>query len=108
MTDVLKCVDCGRRTFYEKGRCSDCGGKRFECVPAGTGKLLAVTTVHVTPEEVREPNALGLATFQGGANIIAQLDDEFAVGNSVELVPDNELRVGPNGKIWGARLTDVE
>ncbi len=108
MTELLECDDCGRRTYYEKRRCPDCGGAAFDAVPAGDGELLSVTTVHVTPEGVREPNRLGLAAFPGGANVVAQLDEELSVGDAVRLVGDRELRVTEDGPLWGVRIAAAE
>lgn len=108
MTRVLECEACGRRTFYEKRRCLDCGNGAFAETTPSTGELMAVTTVHVTPEGVREPNELGLAAFPGDANVIAQLDDELAVGDAVDLDGDYELRRGGDGALHGARLVAAD
>lgn len=108
MTELLECQDCGARTYYEKHRCPECGGAAFDRVPAGNGELLSVTTVHVTPEGVREPNALGLAAFPGGANVVAQLDEELSVGDEVRLVGDRELRTVEDGPLRGVRIAAAE
>lgn len=108
MTELLECRDCGRRTYYEKRRCPECGGAEFDGTPAGTGELISVTTVHVTPEGVREPNALGLAAFPGGANLVAQLDGALSIGDAVRLVGDRELRTTEDGPLWGVRIAAVE
>lgn len=108
MTDVFECGNCGHRTFYDKRRCLECGSEDFSREPAGQGELLAVTVVHVTPEGVREPNPLGLAKFSGGANLIAQLDDDLAVGDAVTLVGGRDLRETDDGVITGPRLASVE
>jgi uncharacterized OB-fold protein len=106
MSRALECSACGRRSFYEKRRCLDCGSDAFEEVDPGTGELLAVTTVEVTPAGVREPNALGIAAFDGDANVVAQLDDPaaVAVGDSVRLEGDHDLRQAEDGPIVGPRL----
>lgn len=108
MTELFECRDCGRRTYYEKHRCPECGGAAFDRVPSGTGELLSVTTVHVTPKGVREPNALGLAAFPGGANVIAQLDEVLSVGDDVRLIGDQELRTVEDGPLRGVRIAAVE
>lgn len=87
MSDVLECPDCGRRTFYEKRRCLDCGADNLRSRDAGVGTLRAVTAVHVTPDGVSEPNRLGLASFDGDASIIAQLEDGLETGDRVALEP---------------------
>lgn len=104
MSRALECEACGRRTFYEKRRCPDCGSDDLVETLPGTGELLAVTTVHVTPEGVREPNELGLAAFPGDANVVAQLGDSLSVGDSVALDGDHELRRRDDGALVGARL----
>lgn len=109
MSELIECVACGRRSFYEKRRCLECGASTFETVVAGTGELLSVTTVHVTPDGVREPNVLGLAAFEGGANVIAQLDDPtLQIGDAVRLTPDRALRTTGDGVLEGARLAATE
>ncbi|GAB7011629.1 Zn-ribbon domain-containing OB-fold protein [Halorubrum trueperi] len=108
MTELYECRDCGRRTNYEKRRCLSCAGREFDRVPAGTGTLLSVTTVHVTPDGVREPNALGLASFSGGANVVAQLDEDLSIGDAVRLSADHELRVADDGPMRGVRIVAAE
>ncbi|WP_293033481.1 Zn-ribbon domain-containing OB-fold protein [Natronococcus sp.] len=89
MTRVLECPDCGRRTFYEKRRCLDCGADGLRTRESGVGTVQAVTAVHVTPDGVSAPNRLGLASFDGGASIIARLEDGLGAGDSVVLeTPD--------------------
>ena len=108
MTQLLECRECGRRTYYEKRRCLECGGSKFDRVDAGRGELRSVTTVHVTPEGVREPNRLGLAAFPGGANVVAQLDEDLTIGDAVRLQGGNDLRVTDDGTLRGARLVAAE
>lgn len=108
MSRALECVDCGRRTFYDKRRCLDCGSDTFENVEPGQGELLSITTVEVTPDGVREPNDLGLAAFDGEANVVAQLDDDLSVGDAVRLEGEYELREGREGPMRGPRLIAVE
>ncbi|QLG63854.1 Zn-ribbon domain-containing OB-fold protein [Halorarum salinum] len=108
MTVAFECDDCGRRTFYAKRRCPDCGGDAWGEVDPGTGELLATTTVHVTPDGVREPNDIGLAAFPGGANVVAQLGADLAVGDAVRLAGDHELRRGEDGALRGGRLVAAD
>ncbi|WP_306061676.1 Zn-ribbon domain-containing OB-fold protein [Natronococcus wangiae] len=88
MSRALECADCGRRTFYTKRRCLDCGADGLRTCEPGVGTVQAVTTVHVTPEGVDQPNRLGLASFDGDANIIAALDEDLEAGDSVSLETD--------------------
>lgn len=108
MTTVFECTECSHRTFYEKHRCLNCGTASFTTVPAGKGTLLAYTIVHVTPEGVSRPNHLGLATFTGGANVIAQLEGEPTIGETVHLIADKTLRVTNAGTLTGYRLAAVK
>lgn len=108
MTECVECVECGRRSFYEKHRCLRCSGTEHTAVAAEDGELLAVTTVNVTPEGVREPNRLGLASFPGGAKVVAQVEGELSVGDAVSLTGDRDLRVVEDGVLHGSRLVAVE
>lgn len=100
---LRECNDCGWRTFYESRRCRSCGGRQWTDCEPGTGTLLAVTTVHFTPEGVPQPNDLGLAAFEG-ARLIAQRDPDLEVGDRVRLAIDEPLRETDDGTIRGVRL----
>ena len=108
MIYVLECKACGQRSFYDKSRCLDCGNDEFLCENPGTGQVISVSTVHVTPEGVREPNRLGLASFPGDANIIAQIGDSVSSGDDVVLKGGHELRDGRDGIVQGARLLPAD
>lgn len=108
MTVAFECAACGRRTFYTKRRCLDCGSADLREVDPGIGELLAVTSVHVTPDGVREPNDLGLAAFPYGANVIAQLGEDLSVDDPVRLAGDHELRRGTDGALRGGRLVAAD
>lgn len=108
MTHVLECDSCGRRTFYETQRCPDCESDQFVEREPGIGELIAITQVHVTPDGVREPNALGLARFDHGANLIAQLDGDLSVGDATSLSTDNDLRAVGDGVRTGLRLVPAD
>lgn len=110
MSRALECSVCGRRSFYDKRRCLDCGSDAFEPVESGTGELLAVTAVEVTPDGVREPNTLGIAAFDGAANVVAQLEaaEDVDVGDAVRLAGDHDLRQGEDGPLRGPRLVATE
>lgn len=81
----------------------ECGSKEWKKREPGIGELLAVTTVHVSPKGVREPNRLGLVKFEG-ANLIAQVGKEPSVGDDVKLDDGNVLREGDGGTQIGAQL----
>lgn len=108
MTTLRECTDCGDRTFYEKRRCLKCGNDSWIDREPGTGKLLAVTTVHVSPEGVPEPNQLGLAQFQEGVNLVGQLESNLSAGDRVKLDTDQPLRDSEDGTRTGPRLISAD
>lgn len=108
MSDVFECSTCGNRTFYRKDRCPDCGDNRFKKWDPGIGEVVSLTRVHVTPPGVREPNTLGLVEFDGGANIIVQLEGELEVGDEVRLADDRVLRADGDDTITGLRAVPAD
>ena len=87
------CTACSERWYPDRRRCPSCASTDFETYRLGVGELVAVTTAHVTPPDVREPNRLGLARFDGGVSLVAQLDaDALTVGDSVRLAGEHVLR----------------
>lgn len=105
--EIRECEACGYRTFYSTRLCPDCGSDRFDTRPAGTGELTAVTTVHVTPPGVREPNRLGVARFDG-VGYIGQIEGEATPGDAVCLVDGFDLRETDEGTYSGPRIVAVE
>jgi len=92
--EAFVCAACGRRWYYTRERCPDCGGAEASTYALGEGELLAVTVTHVTPPDVRSPNALGLARF-GDVRLIAQLTDaDAAPGDRVTFGGAHRLRDG--------------
>lgn len=108
MTAVLECTDCGRRTFYEKRYCTECGNGEWNEREPGTGELLAVTTVHVSPDGVRKPNRLGVAQFEGQANLTAQVESDLDVGDRIRIDGENALRDGEDGPRVGPRFVPAD
>lgn len=106
MTKIRECTNCGYRTFYEKRHCMECGNQQWDKRDPGVGELLAITTVHVSPTGVREPNQIGLAKFEG-ANLIAQTREDLDVGDSVKLDDGNVLREGDDGAQIGAQFVSA-
>ena len=89
---AFRCTDCGRRWYYQRRRCPDCSGTDATTYALETGVLVAVTSVETTPPDVRSPNRLGLARFDG-VQLIAQLADEaLSVGDAVEFAGAYRLR----------------
>ncbi|MFB6271228.1 MAG: Zn-ribbon domain-containing OB-fold protein [Halobacterium sp.] len=102
--DATVCETCGETWAYDRARCQVCGGEQFRETPLGEGELVAVTVSRVTPSGVREPNHLGVARFEGGVKVTAQLADEaLSAGDSVVLAGDYALR----GDERGPRLESV-
>lgn len=92
------CDDCGETWAYDRIRCPRCGRESFHEVALGEGELVATTVSRVTPPGVREPNPLGVARFDDGVQVTAQLvDADLSVGDAVVLVGDYELREGTRG-----------
>ena len=91
---AFRCADCGREWYYQRRRCPDCSGTEATTYALGTGELVAVTTVEMTPPDVRSPNRLGLARFDD-VQVIAQLTDEaLSRGDAVAFAGAYRLRDG--------------
>jgi uncharacterized OB-fold protein len=87
------CDGCGRRWYYTRSRCPGCGGRGISTYRLGRGELLAVTDIAVTPPDVRSPNRVGLARF-GDVQLIAQLQEDASVGDTVVFAGEYRLRDG--------------
>ena len=104
--EAYVCTDCDERWFYARARCPDCGGGDHATYELGVGRLRATTTSVVTPPDVRDENPLGLAEFDGGVTVLAQLPTGEArpdVDDAVVLTGSVRLRDG----VRGARLHAV-
>lgn len=104
--EAYVCTDCDERWFYARARCPDCGGGDHATYELEVGTLRATTTARVTPADVRDENPLGLAEFDGGVTVLAQLptgERRSDVGDAVELTGSSMLRDG----VYGARLHGV-
>jgi uncharacterized OB-fold protein len=90
------CDDCGRRWYYDRRRCPDCGrsSTAASTVRLETGTVVATTTVETTPPDVRAPNHLAVARF-GEVRLTAQAaDDGLALGDRVRFEGSHRLREG--------------
>lgn len=92
--EAYRCGECDRRWYYTRGRCPDCGGEAAEPYRLGEAELVAVTEVAVTPPDVRSPNWLGIAEFDDGVRLLAQLTGPAAVGDRVRFAGEHRLREG--------------
>ena len=104
---AMVCQSCDARWYYSRRRCPACHSTAFASYPLGTGELLAITTVHVTPSGVRSPNRLGLVRFDDGVSLIAQLTGSPAVGDRVAFEDLVVLRDGED-PVVGPQLTTTE
>lgn len=101
------CIDCDNRWYYARARCPECRSDSYDTYELGTGTLLAETTARVTPPNVRDENSLGLAEFDDGVTVVAQVTDEESspeVGDDVKLAGEFPLR----GDVTGPRLCAAE
>ena len=88
------CEACASRWYYTRERCPDCGADDVATERLRTGRVLATTTVHATPPDVRTPNSLGLVRFDD-VTLIAQLaDNSTEAGDAVEFGDSAVLRDG--------------
>jgi len=89
------CRECGRRWYYTKPQCPDCDSDPsvHGTEKLGEGEVQAVTRVEVTPTDVRSPNRLALADFDG-VGLIAQVagDDDPTAGDRVTFAGSFTLR----------------
>ncbi|MXR43286.1 hypothetical protein GRX01_18350 [Halobaculum sp. WSA2] len=89
------CRECGRRWYYTKPQCPDCDSdpSAHGTEELGEGTVRAVTRVEVTPADVRSPNRLALADFDG-VGLIAQVagDDDPTAGDHVAFAGSFTLR----------------
>lgn len=93
--EAFRCLDCDRRWYYARARCPDCAGREFGTYALDEGVVVARTTVHTTPPDVRSPNALGFVRFDNGVQVVAQLsDDAVGVGDTVAFAGSTPLRDG--------------
>lgn len=93
------CRACGRRWYYTKPQCPDCGSEpsAHGTEELGQGEVRTVTRVEVTPGDVRSPNRLALADFDG-VRLIAQVTGEVAVGDRVAFAGSFTLRGGDDDR----------
>ena len=106
----VACDNCSRVWYYERAVCPDCHTRSFTRVRPRHGTIVARTTVHVTPEGVPQPLALGLVSYPEGGHVLGQLtDDSIERGDAVVLAGDHELRRAPDGDpITGPKIHPAE
>lgn len=108
--ESYRCTECGERWYYTKPSCPACGADASDAAtaPVGAGEVVAVTTVHATPADVRSPNRLALVRFDDGLQVIAQVADAPAeTGRTVTFDGDYVLRDDEGEPLRGPRLTPI-
>ena len=104
--EAFECDACGHRWYYTRARCPNCEGTSASPFGLGTGTVVTWTDARVTPPDVRAPNRLVLADFDG-VRLVAQLaGDAVDVGDRVRFAGEYRLREAPGAR--GPRLTAVE
>jgi len=68
-----KCLSCNFTSLLEHTRCPRCKGEAFGENAVGEGKLVTYTVLTAVAEGFEKPSYLGLAEFEGGLRILAQL-----------------------------------
>ena len=89
---AYRCTGCGTVSQPRRARCRQCGRSDVEQVELRRGKLLTFTRVTATRPGYPSPMILGLAEFEYGVKLVAQVDDAS---------PELEMEVRP--KVLGAR-----
>ncbi|WP_241981479.1 hypothetical protein [Halorubrum sp. GN11_10-6_MGM] len=91
---AFACDDCGRRWYYDRRRCPDCGRSSADAstVPLETGEVVATTTVETTPPDVRAPNHLALARFDEVQLIAQAAAGDLSPGDAVRFEGSHRLR----------------
>lgn len=104
---AFECDECGRRWYYDRHRCPDCGDGDYRSIEIGQGELVATTVARVTPPDVRDENPLGVARFDGfqlAAQLSTDTESRPDVGDVVELRGTFTLRHDSDGRVVGPRL----
>jgi uncharacterized OB-fold protein len=90
------CDDCGRRWYYDRHRCPECGrsAASTSTFRLETGAVVSTTTVETTPPDVRAPNHLALVRFDDVQLIAQAADGGLASGDRVRFEGSHRLREG--------------
>jgi len=90
---AYRCKRCGDSSLPRRVRCRRCRGREFEEVELGVGKLLTFTKVTATRPGYPSPLTLGLAEFEDGVKLLAQIHDPSPeVGMEVLPAKTNSLK----------------
>jgi uncharacterized OB-fold protein len=72
------CKKCGKRFYPPRLICDDCGGRKFETyVLPESATLETYTVIRVAPSQFSDqaPYAIGIAKFDDGLRMMAQIAD---------------------------------
>ena len=95
-----ECTECGHRSGAPKAACARCGNRELEAVELPTsGDVYTETTVMVPPEQFEGPHRVALIDL-GSARIMAALEGDVEIGETVELVGVIEQDTEP-GPLFG-------
>lgn len=86
-----RCMDCGAAQTGQRFACCGCGGIQLAwCDAAGTGTVVAVSTVHRAPTEAWRalaPYTLVLVDLDEGPRLMAHGAPGLAIGQRVRALP---------------------
>lgn len=86
-----QCGVCGRATAAPKAACGSCGSRVLDVVQLPTeGEVYAETTIAVSPAGFEAPYQVAIVSL-GETRVLARIDGEVAIGDSVELVDVTEV-----------------
>ena len=88
MLRAYKCRRCGHVFRPRRIRCPKCREMELEEITLTRGKLISYTVIHATRSGYKPPLTIGLAEFENGAKLLAQLDIEDPEPG-MEVVPVN-------------------
>lgn len=80
------CPECGHRSAAPRAACVRCGERDLEAVELPTsGEVVTETTIAVPPEDFDGPHTVAIVDL-GDAQLMAAVEGETEIGESVELV----------------------
>lgn len=96
MLKAYRCKNCGTVFRPLRYRCLKCKSRDFEELYLNHGRLVSYTIIYATREGFKAPVRIGLAEFEHGVKLLAQLDcDNPEVGMQVVAVnADNNENSG--------------
>ena len=79
------CSECGHATAAPKAACARCGNRDLRVVQLPTeGEIYVETTVAVAPAGFEAPYQVALVSL-GEAQVMARIDGEVSIGDTVQL-----------------------